>query len=61
MFLWELSDLDAEGKMAGPKDVDDTVVEEPGVEAQLLDLSGKLSGGVMGLQTAGKLSYNLNQ
>ena len=49
VLLRELSDLDAEGQMAGPQDVDDAVVGKPGVEAQLLDLPSELPGSVVSL------------
>ena len=43
MFLRELSDFDGEWQVARAQDVDDTVVEEPGVEAQLLKKASKLT------------------
>ena len=49
MLLRELSDLDAEGQMAGAQDVDDAVVGKPGVEPQLLDLPSELPGSVVSL------------
>ena len=43
MLLRKLSDFDSERKVAGTENVDYPVVEEPGVESQLLKLPGKLA------------------
>ena len=43
MLLRELSDFDGEWQVARAQDVDDAVVEEPCVEAQLLKEASKLT------------------
>ena len=52
MSLRKLGDFDSEREVAGPQDVDDAVVFEPGVEPELLDESGVAPGGRLGLVLA---------